>query len=53
MLSSIDCGVPQGSISGPLLVVNDIPKTANHFDIVSFADDASLFLSDPNRRVIL
>ena len=44
----IQCGVPQGSILGPLhylIYVNDI-KHATSGNILSFADDTSLFLSD-------
>ena len=47
---NIECGVPQGSILGPLLYliyVNDIPRAANA-DILSFADDTSLLLSNPD-----
>ena len=46
----IECGVPQGSILGPLLYliyVNDI-ATCTHGNILSFADDTALFLSDSN-----
>ena len=48
----IECGVPQGSILGPLLYliyVNDIAMstTAN---ILSFADDTSLYLSNSDER---
>ena len=45
---SISCGVPQGSILGPLLYliyVNDIDKSTMR-NILSFADDTSLFISD-------
>ena len=46
----IKCGVPQGSILGPLLYllyVNNISKsTQGH--ILSFADDTSMYISDSN-----
>ena len=47
---NIECRVPQGSILGPLLYliyINDIPRAANA-DTLSFADDTSLLLSNPD-----
>ena len=44
--SLITCGVPQGSILGPLLFilyVNDMYKCSNKFIFTLFADDTSLF----------
>ncbi len=53
-LCDIDCGVPQGSILGPLLYllyVNDISQ-ASTANILSFADDTSLYISDRNLKTL-
>ena len=44
----ITCGVPQGSVLGPLLFliyVNDIANCLTHSKLISFADDTTVFLS--------
>ena len=52
-MSSIECGVPQGSILGPLLFIlmlNDLPNAVKKCKVSLYADDTCLYFAakDPN-----
>ena len=54
-LYPIYCGVPQGSILGPLLFIlhfNDAVETLLHCGIVMYADDTVIFCADKNTDAI-
>ena len=53
ILMKILCGVPQGSILGPLLFlpyINDLRHATQKSPVHHFADDTNLIVSDRSRR---
>ena len=47
--NTIHCGVPQGSILGPLLFllyINDLPKCSSSLDFILFANDTNIICSN-------
>ena len=54
-LEIIRCGIPQGSILGPLLFlifVNDLQKSTKFLDPIMFADDTNLFYSNKDANTL-
>ena len=54
-LTKINCGVPQGSVLGPLLLllyINDLNQAIKLFKVHDFADDTNLLHLDKSKKFV-
>ncbi len=54
-LSAVECGVPQGSVLGPLLFIiytNDLPDVIQKSKTILFADDTTIYLHDKSVEIL-
>ena len=53
---NITCGIPQGSLLGPLLFIiymNDFYRASDVLSFILFADDSSIFFSNPDPHILI
>ena len=54
--SRIECGVPQGSILGPILFIlyiNDLPRVSTEQTFLLYADDTNILYENTDTKAII
>ena len=54
-MQNISCGVPRGSVLGPLLFllyINDLPNVSKFLTVILFADDTNVFYSHVDSSIL-